>query len=135
MTARDYKIRFGLPIGRGLVADATREKFAAAIKATIAAGTLDDHFACIAAGAREANALSLRTLAEMRRRPVRGCDRKPEITRETIEAVITLVEGGSIIASAVKRVVVSTSGLHTRLQAFPDLVSRLAAAKVRRRSP
>lgn len=133
MSADDYRDRFGIRRGEPLTSQATRARFQQAIRQTIAAGALAEHYAGNGARAGPASAIG----HEVRHRlvaaglvPPFGA---PATPRAVIEGIVVAIEAGAKVATAVKQSPIVYSAFHAGLGRHPDLKIRVEAAKRRRR--
>lgn len=133
MSADAYRDRFGIRRGEPLTSAATRARFQQAIRQTIAAGALAEHYADNRARASSAGAIGREVkralMATGLARPLGA----PATPRAVIEAIVVAIEAGAKVATAVKRSPIVYSAFHGGLGRYPDLKVRVEAAKHRRR--
>ena len=103
------------------------------LRATIAAGKLDAHFAANAERARVAAAAAVVQQRAMREVGIDLPHGTPATGRMVLAAIVTEIEAGAKLATAVKRSPISYSAFHAGLARHPDLRQRVDAAKARRR--
>ena len=128
MSPDEYRDRFGIRRGVSLSGAASRARVGERMRRTIASGSLAPHYAGNAARALTAGLAGVAARETLRAGGTQMQLGNPH-PRATIADVVSTIEAGAKVSTAVKRAGISYSACHARLNRHPDLKARHYAAR------